>query len=94
MLTKDVTNVVSELAEFFERLCKKTILVSDMHALNDNIVKILCKLEMIFPPAFFDVMVHLAVHLPGEAILGGPVAYRWMYPIERCVQCFLDILIL
>jgi hypothetical protein len=28
-------------------------------------------------------MVHLAIHLPEEAILRGPVQYRWMYPIER-----------
>ncbi|KAK5843139.1 hypothetical protein PVK06_005581 [Gossypium arboreum] len=28
-------------------------------------------------------MVHLVIHLPHEAILGGPVFYRWMYPIER-----------
>jgi hypothetical protein len=41
------------------------------------------KLEKIFPPAFFDVMVHLAVHLPDEALLRGPVQYGWMYPIER-----------
>ncbi|XP_065860184.1 uncharacterized protein [Euphorbia lathyris] len=46
----------------------------------------LCKLEKIFPPAFFDVMVHLAVHLATEAKLGGPVQYRWMYPIERFLR--------
>ncbi|XP_020968062.1 uncharacterized protein LOC110267222 [Arachis ipaensis] len=28
-------------------------------------------------------MVHLMVHLVEEAKLGGPVHYRWMYPIER-----------
>jgi hypothetical protein len=28
-------------------------------------------------------MVHLAVHLPDEALLRGPVQYGWMYPIER-----------
>ncbi|XP_020271785.1 uncharacterized protein LOC109846956 [Asparagus officinalis] len=28
-------------------------------------------------------MVHLAVHLPREAMLAGPVQYRWMYPIEK-----------
>ncbi|XP_035835092.1 uncharacterized protein LOC118483704 [Helianthus annuus] len=28
-------------------------------------------------------MMHLCVHLPQEAILGGPVQSRWMYPIER-----------
>lgn len=36
-----------------------------------------------FPPAFFDVMVHLAVHLPEEARLRGHVHYGWMYPVER-----------
>jgi hypothetical protein len=43
----------------------------------------LCKLEKIFPPSFFDVMVHLVVHLPDEAILRGPVQYGWMYLVER-----------
>ncbi|XP_028104390.1 uncharacterized protein LOC114303461 [Camellia sinensis] len=55
----------------------------DLQKLEDQIILVLCKLEKIFPPAFFDVMVHLVVHFPREAILGGPVQYRWMYPIER-----------
>jgi hypothetical protein len=28
-------------------------------------------------------MIHIAVHLPDEAILRGHVHYGWMYPIER-----------
>ncbi|XP_035837033.1 uncharacterized protein LOC110894773 [Helianthus annuus] len=28
-------------------------------------------------------MVHLVIHLTREVRLGGPVAFRWMYPIER-----------
>ncbi|KAG8386689.1 hypothetical protein BUALT_Bualt03G0175100 [Buddleja alternifolia] len=48
-----------------------------------NIPLILCKLEKIFPPEFFDVMVHLVVHLPQEEKIDGPVHSRWMYPIER-----------
>ena len=44
---------------------------------------IVCKLEKNFPPAFFDVMLHLSIHLPEEALLRGPVQYGWMYPIER-----------
>ena len=51
--------------------------------LKADIPIILCKLEKIFPPSFFDVMLHLAVHLPEEAILRGPVQYGWMYPVER-----------
>ncbi|XP_039126954.1 uncharacterized protein LOC120263115 [Dioscorea cayenensis subsp. rotundata] len=46
----------------------------------------LCNLEKIFPPAFFDSMEHLVVHLPYEARIGGPVQYRWMYPFERFHQ--------
>ncbi|XP_042459548.1 uncharacterized protein LOC122043134 [Zingiber officinale] len=41
---------------------------------------IFCK---IFPPSFFDIMVHLTIHLATEVQLAGPVHYRWMYPIER-----------
>lgn len=40
-------------------------------------------MEQIFPPSFFTVMVHLVIHLVREVRLGGPVTFRWMYPIER-----------
>ncbi|KAG7987730.1 hypothetical protein I3843_03G148900 [Carya illinoinensis] len=33
-------------------------------------------------------MVHLVVHLPREAILGGPVQYWWMYPFEIYLDKF------
>jgi len=29
---------------------------------------------------------HLPVHLAEEAKLGGPMCYRWMYPIERYLR--------
>jgi len=41
---------------------------------------------MIFPPSFFDIMMHLPIHLAEEAKLGGPVCYRWMYPMERYLR--------
>ena len=40
MLTKDVTDVVSELGDFFQHLCERTFLISDMHKLQDNNIKI------------------------------------------------------
>ncbi|KAH0645560.1 hypothetical protein KY290_034343 [Solanum tuberosum] len=54
-----------------------------MERLERDIPQILCKLERIFPPGFFDSMEHLLVHLPYEAKIVGPVQYRWMYPFER-----------
>jgi hypothetical protein len=72
-----------ELCFFFKELCSRTLKLDVLNRMKHDIVVILCKLEMIFPPAFFDVMVHLAVHLPREAELAGPVQFRWMYPIEK-----------
>jgi len=57
--------------------------MDDLIRMKANIFIIICKLERIFPPGFFDSTEHLVIHLPTEAILGGPVQYRWMYPFER-----------
>jgi hypothetical protein len=54
-----------------------------MERLEMNIVKTICKLEMIFPPSFFDFMEHLPIFLPFEAKVGGLLQYRWMYSFER-----------
>ncbi|XP_028093918.1 uncharacterized protein LOC114294017 [Camellia sinensis] len=80
---REISTTLVELGNFFQDLCSRTLRRSELEKLEKRIIHILCKLEKIFPPAFFDVMIHLAVHLPREAILGGPVQYRWMYPIER-----------
>ena len=74
---------IAELGRFSRELCCTTLKVDVLERMKVEIVLILCKLELIFPPAFFDVMVHLAIHLPEEALLRGPVQYGWMYPIER-----------
>jgi len=74
------------LSTFFKQLCARTLKVDVLKQMKDNIVIILCKLEQIFPPAFFDIMVHVTIHLPREAELAGPVQYRWMYPIERTLD--------
>ena len=80
---KDICTVLFKLGSFFQDLHSRTLRKRNFEKLEGRILLILCKFEKYFPPAFFDVMVHLAVHLPCEAILGGPVQYRWMYPIER-----------
>nr|XP_025702584.1 uncharacterized protein LOC112803298 [Arachis hypogaea] len=65
------------------KLCEKRLIIKDLDKLQDQIVLTLCHMEMLFPPSFFTVMIHLVVHLVEEVKLGGPVHYRWMYPIER-----------
>ena len=57
--------------------------MDELDQLQSRVVLTLCYMEMLFPPSFFTVMIHLIVHLVEDAKLGGPVQYRWMYPIER-----------
>ena len=82
LVCPDLYEAVAEIGNFFRELCSRNLSVHVVQRLKHEIPLILCKLEKIFPPAFFDVMVHLAVHRPDEALLRGPVQYGWMYPIE------------
>ncbi|CAN6702102.1 unnamed protein product [Malus baccata var. baccata] len=77
--------LIDELNELWE-LCSKKEFEEGFKQLNSRIALTLCQLEKIFPPAFFDIMVHLPVHLADEAALVEPVQYRWMYPIEWYLQ--------
>ena len=72
---KDISIILFELSNFFQDLYSRTLKWSELKKLEEHIDHILCKLERFFSPAFFDVMVHFAVYLPREAILGGPVQY-------------------
>ena len=71
------------IKSFFKDLTSTTITVANMERLERDIPIIICKLERIFPPGFFDSMEHLPIHLPYETRIAGPVQYRWMYPFER-----------
>jgi hypothetical protein len=86
ILPEAIARPLVELRRFFNALCSKELVQTDMDKLSSSIAETLCKLEMIFPPAFFDIMMHLLVHLAEEAKFGGPVCYRSMYPIERYLR--------
>ena len=42
--------------------------------------------EQLFPRAFFDRMIYLAVHLVRKVRLCGPFYLRWMYTFERFIK--------
>ncbi|XP_075655172.1 uncharacterized protein LOC142625386 [Castanea sativa] len=80
---KDYSHLQCVTFNFFKELCSKVLRVDDLDCLETQIAITLCKLEQIFPPSFFDVMVHLAIHLSWEAKVASLVQYRWLYPVER-----------
>ena len=83
MVPNNVWDALTEASNFFRDLCSSVLRHDKLDMLHKSIVETLCKLEKVFPPAFFDSMEHLPIHLPYEAKCGGPVQYRWMYPFER-----------
>jgi len=85
-INEEVWKAIAELSYFYRQLCAKEILKEMMQKLEESAPVLLCKLEKIFPPAFFNPMQHLLIHLPYEAKVGGLVCYRWMYPIERMLK--------
>ena len=64
----------------------RTLKIDELKAAQQRVIIILCKLELIFPHALFDIMVHLVMHLPNKAIEGWPVHSGWMYPFERYIE--------
>lgn len=82
-LINRIVEPLVELSRFFQKLCARELKKTDVECLKKDIVLILCNLERIFPPAFFDSMVHVMLHLPDQVLLTGPVHYTWMFPIER-----------
>ena len=84
-LPKEVTSVLIELCNYFREISSKVLDVNHLEKLQHRIALTLCHMEMIFPPSFFTIMVHLVIHLEEKALIAGPVHYRWMYPVERYI---------
>ncbi|GJY74320.1 retrovirus-related pol polyprotein from transposon TNT 1-94 [Tanacetum coccineum] len=71
---------------FFKSICSKEIILQELDKMQAELVVTLCLLEKFFPPSFFDIMIHLTVHLTREVKLCGPICFQWMYPFKRCMK--------
>lgn len=83
ILPNHVRQAITKLCYFFNAISSKVVDPEVLDTLQADVVVTLCQLEMYFPPSFFDVMVHLSVHLVHEIKMCGPVFLRYMYPFER-----------
>ncbi|GJW97932.1 DIE2/ALG10 family protein [Tanacetum coccineum] len=81
-----IAKPIIDLCSLFKQICSATLMEDDMLKAQIKVVDILCELELIYPPALFDIMVHLVIHLPIEALEGGPIRPRWMYLFERYMK--------
>ncbi|XP_024011315.1 uncharacterized protein LOC112086578 [Eutrema salsugineum] len=87
---KGLRLAILRLCAFYNLLCQRVIDREQILVMEAEIVETICMFERFFPPSFFDIMVHLTVHLGRETRLGGPVHFRWMYPFERYMKVLKD----
>ncbi|GKE50888.1 putative reverse transcriptase domain, aspartic peptidase domain protein, partial [Tanacetum coccineum] len=85
-LPDEVAKPIIELCLFFKQICSATLMKDKMLKAQSKVVDILCNLELIYPLTFFDIMIHLVIYLPLEALEGGPIRPRWMFPFERFMK--------
>jgi len=86
ILPNNVGLAITRLCFFFNAICRKVLDPVKLDELENEAAIILCQLEMYFALAFFDIMVHLIVHLVREIKCCGPVYLRWMYPVEQYMK--------
>ncbi|GKE23050.1 zinc finger, PHD-type containing protein [Tanacetum coccineum] len=65
-LPPDVAKLIIELCSFFKQIRSQTLMEDDMLNAQIKVVDIQCNLELIYPPAFFDIMIYLVIHLPSR----------------------------
>jgi len=75
ILSIHVRQVITHLCIFLNAICRKFIDPNILDELENEVITILCQLEMYFSPSFFDIMVYLIVHLVREIRICGPFFY-------------------
>jgi len=74
---------IMSLCSFFHAISQKVIDEQSLEDLEKNMCEMMCVLEAYFPPTFFDISIHLIVHLVKEIRYLGPMFLHHMYPYER-----------
>ena len=74
---------IIRLSRLFTMICKKVINVAELERIQHYAAETMCLMEIWFPPSFFDIMMHLPIHLVRQVKLCGPIANAWCYPVER-----------
>lgn len=86
VLPKHVKQAIIRLCLSFNSLYATVIDVTMLDKLEKNLVETLCLLEKCFSPSFFDIIVHLTIHLMSEVGQCGPTYLQWMYPFKQYMK--------
>ncbi|GJX86543.1 S-adenosyl-L-methionine-dependent methyltransferases superfamily protein [Tanacetum coccineum] len=81
-----IMSQLARLPTFQKQIFSQTLMEDDMLKAQSKVVDILCNLELIYPPSFFNIMIHLVIHLPLEALEGRPIRLWWIRDECRITQ--------
>ena len=72
-----------KICAFLNIISYKAINPVHLAKLQNDMVQCLVSFELVFPPSFFNIMMHLLVHLIKEISILGPMFLHNMFPFER-----------
>ncbi|GJU97831.1 reverse transcriptase domain-containing protein [Tanacetum coccineum] len=85
-LDTNVAKPIIELCSFLKQICSQTLIEDDIVKAESQLIDIWFNIKHIYPPAFFDIMIHSVIHLPEEALEGGTILYRWICSIAKILK--------
>ena len=86
VLPVKVRDPIIKLCSFFNAISHKVIDPNTLDKLQADLIHTINRLEMHFPPTFFDISVHLITHLVAQIKALGPIFLHQMFPFERLMS--------
>ena len=77
---------ITRMCYFFNKISQKSIDEKELGSLLKFMVETQNQLEICFPPAFFDIMPHLMVHMIDQIRALGPCYLHEMWTFKRLMS--------
>ncbi|MCO5614259.1 hypothetical protein L7F22_068539 [Adiantum nelumboides] len=82
-LTTSVHDVIYRLGKLARWITSKEIDISSIAQKKRECIELLCVMEKELPTSFFDIQVHILIHLVDEIETAGVVTTCWIFWVER-----------
>ncbi|MCO5587311.1 hypothetical protein L7F22_041260 [Adiantum nelumboides] len=82
-LTTGIRDVIYRLGKLARWITSKEIDIASIAQQKRECIELLCLMEKELPTSFFDIQVHLLIHLVDEIAIARVVSTRWMFWVER-----------
>lgn len=85
---------ITRMCYFFSKISQKTIGENELRDLHEFVVETINQLEMCLPPAFFDIMPHLMIHMVHQIQALGPCYLQKCGPTNGSCRFLTDTCII